>query len=137
VRDGSCRAGSCRGDEPQGSPVRARRKTTSNDPGDPLLSGVKESLALVEHQIRRPRQELWWSQVPTAVPMPVFFLHVARQMPDWLDFLSSATFSVVFVLAPYSYIYYMSQRIARRYYEPQRQELLVCLPVSVMKRGAK
>jgi CubicO group peptidase (beta-lactamase class C family) len=111
--------------------VRARRKKAPNDPSEPLLSGVKESLALVEHQIWLQRNIFWWSELPMAIAMLVFFVHVSWQgaveTNDWLSGLGAATFFSVLVLAVFSFIYYINRRIVRTQHEPRRQELLSLL----------
>jgi hypothetical protein len=108
--------------------VRARRKQTPNDPGEPLLSGVRESLELVEHQIWSQRNDFWWSQLPTALAMLTFFFHASWLTSGGrLESLGSATLFFVFVLALYGFIYYLSQIAVRKQYEPRRQELLALL----------
>jgi CubicO group peptidase (beta-lactamase class C family) len=111
--------------------ARARRKQTPSEPGAPLLSGVKESLALMEQQIWLQRNIFWWSQLPMAIAMLAYFAHISWQsaveMNDWLAGLGSAMFLFVFVLLIFSFIYYFNQRAVRTQYEPQRHELLALL----------
>ena len=109
--------------------VRARRKQAPNDPGEPLLSCVKDSLSLVEHQIWSTRKEFWWSGLPTAIAMLAFLAHVSwLKSRDWLDALSDVNvFIILFLFALYYFIYYLNQRVLRTQYEPRRQELLALL----------
>jgi hypothetical protein len=108
---------------------RMRHKQTPNDPSEPLLTCVKESLALVEHQIWLQRNFLWWSLLPTAIALLAFTAHVSwLKSRDWLDALSDVNaFIVVFLLAVFYFIYYINQRVVRSKYEPRRKELLTLL----------
>lgn len=109
--------------------VRPCRKQTPNDPGEPLLSSVKESLALVEHQVWLYRNILWWYLLPTAIPLLTYTVHLSwLKSRDWLDALSDVnTFMFVFLLALFYFVYYLNQRVLRTQSEPRRQELLTLL----------
>ncbi|MBI2436026.1 MAG: beta-lactamase family protein [Candidatus Hydrogenedentes bacterium] len=108
---------------------RARLKPTPNDPGEPLLSCVKDSLALVEHQIWSMRNIFWWYLLPMAIPLLAFTAHVSwLKARSWLDALGDVNSLIfVFFLALGYFIHYMSQRVVRTQYEPRRQELLTLL----------
>jgi hypothetical protein len=110
---------------------RARQKRKPSEPGEPLLKSVKESLALVEHQIWLWRNNLWWYLLPTLIPMLIFFAHVAWQLGiatnDWLVALAFGTFLFIFALAVYASVYHTIQRSVRKHHEPRRQELLALL----------
>src|SRR5690606_37998448 len=105
-----------------------RRKQFPDDPAEPLLGGVKESLALVEYQSWAHRKIFWWTQLPTAVAMTIFFLHTAWQLSrNWWEALGSATLFVSIVPVVYGWTYYLNKRVERKHHEPRRQELLALL----------
>ncbi len=112
-----------------------RQKRKPSEPGEPLLKSVKESLALVEHQIWWMRSSIWWSQLPAAIAILAFFAHVslfalASPSEGWLDTLGHLfvfTFTLLVVLAVYASVYFLNQRVVRTTYEPRRQELLALL----------
>jgi hypothetical protein len=108
---------------------RARHKQTPNDPSEPLLSCVKESLALVEQQIWLERSRVWWYILPIAIPLLAYAAHVSwLKSRDWLDAICDVNaFIFVFLLALFYFLYYMTQRVVRTKYEPRRQELLALL----------
>ena len=108
--------------------IRGRRKQPQHAPAEPLLGSVKESLALLEYQIWSQRNTFWWTQLPTAIAMSIFFFHTVWQLShDWLQLLVSATFFFSIVLAVYGFTYGMNKRVERKHYEPRRQELLKLL----------
>ena len=110
---------------------RMRHPQTPSDPGEPLLTCVKNSLNQVEHQIWLLRNIFWWYLLPFTISILAFFAHVAWlsaiETNDWLAALAFATFLFVFILALYSFIYYLNQRAVRTQLEPRRQELLTLL----------
>ncbi|MDZ4857445.1 MAG: serine hydrolase domain-containing protein [Candidatus Hydrogenedentes bacterium] len=105
---------------------RSRHKPTPSEPGEPLLSSVKESLALVEHQIWSLRNIVWWYLVPIAIPLLTFTAHVSLlKARGWWDALNDVNAAIfVFFLAIACFIYYLSKLGIRTQYEPRRQELL-------------
>jgi hypothetical protein len=108
--------------------VRARQERKLSDPGEPLLKSVKESVALVEHQIWWTRNDFWLSQLPTAIAMLAFFAHLA-----WLDTrdrwetLGPHLGPMLMVVVFYGALYFLNKRVLRTQYEPRRQELLTLL----------
>ena len=107
---------------------RMRHKQKPSELADPLLHSVKNSLAQVEHQIWLLRNIFWWYLLPFTVSLLAFFAHIAwLSSEDWLAALGYATFLFVFVLAIYSFIYYLNQNAVRTQLEPRRQELLALL----------
>ncbi len=110
---------------------RARQKRRPSESGEPLLKSVKESLALVEHQIWLSRNNLWWYLLPMLIPMLIFFAHVAWEFGietnEWLAALAFGTFLFIFASAVFAFVYYVIQRSLRKHYEPRRQELLALL----------
>lgn len=108
--------------------VRARRRQAPYDPGKPLLSSVKESLALVEHQIWYQRNTIWRFHLPMAVAMLAFFVHISwLKAENEVEAIGSAAILSFFVLALYSFIYYVDRRVVRKQHEPKRRELLALL----------
>jgi CubicO group peptidase (beta-lactamase class C family) len=109
--------------------VRPRIRSTPNDPSDPLLSSVQESLALVEQQIWQQRNIVWRSLLPSAVAMLVFIGHVSwLKSGDWLGAVSDVnTFVIVIILVIFCFTYYTTRRVVRTQYEPRRRELLALL----------
>jgi hypothetical protein len=104
---------------------RWRHPQTPSDPGEPLITCVKNSLAQVEHQIWLLRNVGWWYLLPFAISILAFFAHVAWQSSDdWLQALGVAAPLCVFILALYTFIYWLNQRCVRKQLEPRRQELL-------------
>jgi hypothetical protein len=120
--------------------VRTRQRRKPNDLGGPLLKSVKDSLDLVEYQIWWSRERFWWADLPAVIAMVAFFAQITSQVTtelpanDWLDVVALAAFFVfflgflsVFVFAVYGFSYFLNQRVIRKTYEPQRQELLALL----------
>ncbi|GMU91014.1 MAG: hypothetical protein AMXMBFR4_00720 [Candidatus Hydrogenedentota bacterium] len=108
--------------------VRMRRKPALRDSGKPLLDSVKDSLALVEHQIWFQRNCIWWYHLPMALAMAAFFVHVSWLKSDNRgEILGSASALCFFVLALYSFIYFVDLLVVRKRQEPKRQELLALL----------
>lgn len=108
--------------------VRTRLKKTPYNPNEPLLAVVVESLVLVEHQIWSRRNAFWWTELPMAVAIMVFFIHVSWQEPtSWVEGLVSSMFLCAFVVAIYGSTHYRGRRVVRRQLEPQRRELLALL----------
>jgi CubicO group peptidase (beta-lactamase class C family) len=108
---------------------RKRHPRQQSEPGEPLLTSVKESLDQVEHQIWLLRNILWWYLLPLTISILAFFAHVAwlSRSLGWLAALMFFLGLVVFLLALYSFIYYMNQRAVRVQLEPRREELLTLL----------
>ena len=110
---------------------RMRHPQKPSDPGQPLLSCVKNSLNQVEHQIWLLRNIFWWYLLPFTIALLAFFGQVAWQSGvatnDWLAALAFGTSLFVFVGLLYSFIYYLNQRAVRTQLEPRRQELLALL----------
>ena len=110
-------------------------KRKPSEPGEPLLKSVKESLALVEHQIWLMRSIFGGTVLPTGISMLAFFAHVSclhwhrRLKTGWTHLvdLNAFTFAFFVVLAVYASIYFLNQRVVRTQYEPRRQELLTLL----------
>jgi len=102
--------------------VRAYRKQSPSNPGQPLLSSVQQSVAQVEQEIRSLRNG-WWSPLPIAVVVLADFVHLT-----WLNprpaFVAGTVFTFVIFLAAGFFIYYVAKFIIRTQYEPKRQQLL-------------
>ena len=105
---------------------RTRHKLRPSEPGGPLLTSAKDSLALVEQQIGYHRNILWWYILPMAIPMLAATIHISwLKSTGWLDALFDVnSFIVVLFLAIFYFTYYLNQRVVRTQYEPRRQELL-------------
>jgi len=107
---------------------RMRHKRKPSEPGDPLPESVKESLTQVEHQIWLLRNVFWWYLLPFTISILAFFAHVTWLVSkDWLEALAGGGFLFAFLLAGYSFIYYLNQRAVRLQLGPRRQELLALL----------
>ncbi len=110
---------------------RARHPQTPNEPSEPLLKCVKNSLVQQEHQIWLLRNVFWWYLLPLGLAILAFFLQVAWRgavaTNDWWTGLASAAFSCGFLIALYYFVYYLNQRAVRMQLEPRRQELLTLL----------
>ena len=89
---------------------RRRHGRKSSEPGDPLISGVKDSLAQVEHQIWLLRNVFWWYLLPFLVSISAFFAQVfwsgwVQAPPEgWLETLI-ALGSFAFILAVFPGVY--------------------------------
>ena len=107
----------------------AHRKRPTNDPGKPLLNSVKESLALVEHEIWMQRNAFWWTQLPIVFPVLASSVYISwSHSSGWLDALALATAFLFALFAGILYfLYCIGQRTIRLQYDPQRQELLTLL----------
>lgn len=107
---------------------RMRQRRRSSQPGEPLLRCLEESAVQVEHQIRLLRSVAWWYLTPLAIPMLVFFVHVAwSRTSDWLTAAAVAGSNSLFVVALYAFLYYLNQRAVRKQLEPRHEELLVMI----------
>ena len=105
-----------------------RQKRKLSGPGEPLLESVKESLALVEHQIWWTRNDFWLSQLPTAIAMLAFLAHLAwLDTRDWWETLGPHLGPMLMVVVFYGALYFLNKRVLRTQYEPRRQELLTLL----------
>lgn len=104
---------------------RIRHPQRLSQPGEPLLSCVKNSLTQVEHQIWLLRNIFWWYLLPPTLSILAFFSHVAwLRSEDWLDtFNHAGNFILLFVV--YYFVYWMNQRAVATDLEPRRQELLM------------
>ncbi len=108
--------------------LRARLKKRPCDPDASLVNGVVDSLVLVEHQIWSRRDAFWWIQLPSALAMMAFFLHVSWQRrEEWEGALLLSAVGGATILVIYGFTYYKGRRVVRRELEPRRQELLALL----------
>ena len=106
--------------------MRHRRKPTDSD--NPLLEGVQDSLAQVEHQIWLLRNIFWWYLLPFALPMVAFFAHVALlTSSSWLQAVGTTIFFSMLVIPVNAAVYYLNRRSVRVELEPRRRELLALL----------
>jgi CubicO group peptidase (beta-lactamase class C family) len=111
---------------------RMRHRQRPSERGEPLLSRVTESLALVEQQTWLYRNLFWWNLLPAAIAMLAFFAQVTWQSFEsvaigWLDIVGLAgifVFYFVVLFAVYCFVNYVIQRTVRTQHEPRRQELL-------------
>jgi CubicO group peptidase (beta-lactamase class C family) len=107
---------------------RMRHPQKAPGPGDSLLTGAKDSLAQVEHQIWLLRNVAWWYLLPFTVSILAFFAHVCWQASDnWGEFFGSTAIMTTSLLALYGFIYWLNQYAVRKQLEPRRQELLALL----------
>lgn len=109
--------------------ARARHKRKASEPGEPLITCAKESLALLEHRIWMYGNIVWWYILPMAVSLLAFIAHLSwLKSTGWLDALFDVNACIaVFVIALFYLVYYIDQRVVRTQYEPKRQELLALL----------
>jgi hypothetical protein len=110
---------------------RMRHPQTPSDPGEPLLTCVKNSLDQVEHQIWLLRNIFWWYLLPFTVAIVAFFAQVTwsawAPTDSWLETLAQAavhSFVYVVLFATYGFVYWLNQRAVRTQLEPRRHELL-------------
>src|SRR4051812_34314383 len=97
---------------------RMRHPQRPSEAGEPLVSSVMESLALVEQQIWLYRNFLWWNLLPTSIAMLAFFAQVSWQAYEpvakgWLDIVGLAGSFVahfVFLFAVFYFVHYIIQR---------------------------
>ncbi|MCC6699642.1 MAG: serine hydrolase [Candidatus Hydrogenedentes bacterium] len=107
---------------------RMRHPQKAPGPGDSLLTGAKDSLAQVEHQIWLLRNVAWWYLLPFTVSILAFFVHVCWQASNnWGEFLGSTAIMTTSLLALYGFIYWLNQYAVRKQLVPRRQELLALL----------
>jgi hypothetical protein len=102
--------------------IQGRRKAL---PGEPLVRGVKSSLAEVEHQIWLLRNVHWWYLLPLAAPMLAFFAHVfwrASRGNVW-EAAIATTLAAAIVAGVYGWVYWLNQKAVRSNLEPRRREL--------------
>jgi hypothetical protein len=107
---------------------RMRHSHKPNEPGEPLLHCVKDSLTEVEDQIWLLRNVFWWALLPTSISALAFFVHVG-----WLSRPGgwSAAIGLMVVvggaMSILAFVYYLNQYAVRSGLEPRRQELLTLL----------
>lgn len=107
---------------------RVRQKRTPKALGGTLLDGARESLELVEQIIMSQRNDFWWTQVPAVLAMMTFFVHVSWiTSGSRLEAIGNMAICFILVLSIYAFSYWLSRRVIRTYYEPQRQELMALL----------
>jgi hypothetical protein len=107
---------------------RRRHTNTPNDPGEPLLDCVQNSLTQVEHQIWLLRNVFWWYLLPFTIPLLTFFIHVTWRTSDGrLEAVTISALLSVFLLVVDGFIYYLNQYAVRKQLEPHRRELLTLL----------
>ncbi|MCA9015200.1 MAG: hypothetical protein KDA77_07690 [Planctomycetaceae bacterium] len=108
---------------------RVRHRQKPSEPDEPLLLCVQRSLTEVEDQIWLLRNIFWWYLLPPSISILVFFAHVSwlSRSGGWLFALLFFMGLALFLLALYSFIYYLNQRAVRVQLEPRRQELLTLL----------
>jgi hypothetical protein len=98
-------------------------------PGEPLVRGVKSSLADVEHQIWLLRNVQWWYLLPLAVPMMAFFAQVfwrASRGNVWEAAIATSLGAAI-VGGVYTWVYRLNQKAVRSTLEPRRRELQALL----------
>lgn len=107
---------------------RARHPQAPTDPGEPLLSCVKNSLQQVEHQTWLLRNVFWWYLLPPTISVLAFFTQVAWQdaVSGW-DAVKLAAPMYAFLVLLYSFLDYINQRAVCTQLFPRRQELLSLL----------
>lgn len=94
---------------------------------EPLVTCVERSLTEIDDQIWYLSKSFWWSASPICFSVVTFAFHSAWERSDgWLDLLSNMD-SVVFFLAFFSLIYFVTEKCGCQKYEPRRQELLTLL----------
>ncbi len=103
---------------------RKRHPQRVIQPGEPLVSNVKASLAQVEHQIWLLRNVFWWYLLPFSIPILAFFFHVAwRTSGTWWGFVIFAGLLGLFLLVLYGWVFRLNQRAVREQLEPRRRNL--------------
>ena len=106
---------------------RIRHPLKPAQPDEPLVHCVERSLTEVDQQIWFHSKSFWWSASPLFVSVVTFAFHSAWLRSDgWLDLLSNMD-SVVFFLACFSFLHFLSEKCGCEKYEPRRRELLTLL----------
>lgn len=114
---------------------RKRHPQDLSEQDTPLLESAQASLRQVEHQIFLLRNVLWWYISPGALPILIFFIHVAWLTSEtWWGTLLFGGPLCAFALVIYIGIYYANQIAVRKQLEPRRQELLAL--IASLENGA-
>lgn len=108
---------------------RMRHKQKPSEPDEPLLLCVQRSLTEVEDQIWLLRNVFWWYLLPPSISIMAFFAHTSwlSRSEGWLYALIFFVILAGFLIALYSFVYYLNQRAVRVQLEPRREELLTLL----------
>ncbi|MBL7648609.1 MAG: beta-lactamase family protein [Candidatus Hydrogenedentes bacterium] len=107
---------------------RTYGKRGGMDPGEPLLDGVRQSLALVDELARVRRNDFWRTQFTAAVAMTIFFVHVAWSVyEEPMAAIGNMAICLILVSSIYGFTYWLGRRVERTQYEPQRRELIALL----------
>ncbi len=105
--------------------MRHPLKTAPSD--EPLVTCVERSLTEIDDLVWYLSKSVWWSTAPIFFSVVTFAFHSAwRRSDGWLDLLSNMD-SVVFFLAFFSFIYFLTEKCGCQKHEPRRQELLTLL----------
>jgi hypothetical protein len=107
---------------------RVRQRWRQPGPGETLRSGIKHSLAQVEHQIWLLRNIFWWYLLPPFTAIIIFPAYRAWQSrDDGLPALAEfAAIALVIALVGW-FIYWLNQYAVRKNLEPRRKELQTLL----------
>lgn len=107
---------------------RTYGKRGAMDPSEPLVNGVRESMAMVEQLKRTQHNDFWWTQFSAAVAMTIFFVHVTWSVyEEPLEAIGNMAICLTLVSSIYGFTYWLGRRVVRTQYEPQRRELLALL----------
>jgi len=104
---------------------RRLRRRQPPTPGEPLRQCIESSLEQVQHQYWLLRNVAWWYLLPLALPMLIFFGHVAWQSRAAGVWEATLVFVVVVVIEViiFAGVYLLNQYAVRATLEPRRREL--------------
>jgi|GEM_PF-4474713 len=105
---------------------RKRHQPRPNEPDEPLLYCVKNSLADVEAQIWLLRNIFWWYLLPPLLSISAFFVDVGWRVRalGWLPSLGFSGLLVAMVAVLYAGLYFVNQYAVDSQLESRRRELL-------------
>ncbi|MCG6157525.1 hypothetical protein [Rubinisphaera margarita] len=95
------------------------------EPGDSLVQCTRESLNMIDHQIWLQRNQLWWYELPMAIPIFIAMVHIAYlKTGNWGEALFDVNAAVlVLFVAIFVMLHFITQRVLQTHYEPKRREL--------------
>ena len=106
--------------------VRQKQKRLAErvPPNATFIESLQEDRRQVQHQIDHLRGVAWWYLLPYGIPLSIYFLHVSWNLADtWIEILTGAGGSILFVVVLYAVIYWINQKAVQVQLQPQRETL--------------